>query len=110
MQSTIKSTLSLLISRAGPLRGQAGVRGDADRSPTLDPRTDICGLRCLLSGFPQARSGTGLSVQSWCGGEIRRRGRPAVHSGRWIYCTQGERDKSGEEGGREVEGARRAEI
>lgn len=51
MQSTIKSTLSLLISLAWPQGSGARVRGDADRSATLDPQTNICGRRCLLSGF-----------------------------------------------------------
>lgn len=51
MQSTIKSTLSLLISLVEATRASTQVKGEADRSPTLDPLTNICGQRCLLSGF-----------------------------------------------------------
>lgn len=59
MQSTIKSTLSLLISLAQATGAGARVKGDADRSATLDPQTNICSQRCLLSGFSALTQGRG---------------------------------------------------
>lgn len=45
MQSTIKSKLSLLISTARLQELVLGVRGQAGRSATLDPLTNICNRR-----------------------------------------------------------------
>lgn len=59
MQSTIKSTLSLLIILVEATRACARVKGDVDRSSTLDPQTDICGQRCLLSSFSALTQGRG---------------------------------------------------
>lgn len=57
MQSTIKSTLSLLISLAQATGTGARVKGDTDRSATLDPQTNICSRRCLLSSFSALTQG-----------------------------------------------------
>lgn len=59
MQSTIKSTLSLLISLAQATGAEAQVKGDTDRSATLDPQTNICSQRLLLSSFSALTRGWG---------------------------------------------------
>lgn len=59
MQSTIKSTLTLLISLDQATRAGARVKGDMDRSTTLDPQTNICGQRCPLSSFSALTQGWG---------------------------------------------------
>lgn len=93
MQSTIKSTLSLLISFGQATRTSVRVRGDADRSTTLDPQTNICCQRCLLSGFPPLST-----AQSECGNvdRVMRWGDKVLADSlsAQIYCTQGEPDKS----------------
>lgn len=93
MHGTIKSTLSLLISFGQAAKANAWVRGDADRSTTLDPQTNICCRRCLLSGFPPLSKG-----RSECGNVGRAmRWRDKVLAdalSAQIYCTQGEPDKS----------------
>lgn len=93
MQSTIKSTLSLLISFGQATRASVWVRGDADRSTTLDPQTNICCQRCLLSGFPPLSKG-----RNECGNVDRamRWGDKVLADSlsAQIYCTQGEPDKS----------------
>lgn len=93
MQSTIKSTLSLLISFGQATRASVWVRGDADRSTTLDPQTNICCQRCLLSGFPLLSKG-----RSECGNvdRVMRWGDKVLADSlsAQIYCTQGEPDKS----------------
>lgn len=61
MQSTIKSTLTLLISLVQAARASAQVKGDMDRSTTLDPQTNICSQRCLLSSFSALTQGWGDS-------------------------------------------------
>lgn len=61
MQSTIKSTLTLLISLHQASKAGARVKGDMDRSATLDPQTNICGKRCLLSSFSALTQGWGDS-------------------------------------------------
>lgn len=61
MQSTIKSTLTLLISLDQATRAGARVKGDMDRSVTLDPQTNICGQRCLLSSLSALTQGWGDS-------------------------------------------------
>lgn len=93
MQSTIKSTLSLLISFGQAARASTRVRGDVDRSTTLDPQTNICCKRCLLSGFPPLSKG-----RNECGNVDRvARGSDKVLAdslSAQIYGTQGEPDKS----------------
>lgn len=95
MQSTIKSTLSLLISFGQAARASAWVRGDADRSTTLDPQTNICCHRCLLSCFPPLSKGQ--SERGNVDRVMRRRDKVLADSlSAQIYCTQGEPDKSNE--------------
>lgn len=99
MQSTIKSTLSLRISFGQAARASAQVRGDVDRSTTLDPQTNICCQRCLLSGFPLLSKG-----RNKCRNVDRvMRGRDKVLAdslSAQIYGTQGEPDKSDQQGSR----------
>lgn len=93
MQSTIKSTLSLLISFGQAAKASVWVRGDADRSTTLDPQTNICCQRCLLSGFPplckgRSERGNVDRAMRW-GDKVLADSLSAQ-----IYCTQGEPDQS----------------
>lgn len=62
MQSTIKSKLSLLISSARPRELAGGVRGQAGRSSTLDPLTNICSRTRLSLWFPDAGRWTNRRV------------------------------------------------
>lgn len=93
MQSTIKSTLSLLISFGQAAGAGAGVRGDVDRSaPPLTLKPIFCRQRCLLSPLSE-----GLRAND---GVMRGRDKVLADSlSAQIYGAQGEPDKSDRRGG-----------
>lgn len=88
MQSTIKSTLSLLISLARP---QGPVLGSEVMWTGRPPLT----LKPIFAARDEFTPGlTWEGGQGSVEGKIRCRMAHCLHSGLWIYCTQGEPDKS----------------